>query len=72
MLPSPLQLWYHAIVHCYYADSQQHKNDPPEHKNGKDEAKIEPQHTNNDTLPHEKVQSEDTTNGVERGSYLYM
>ena len=69
----PFQFWYLAIYSSlsliYYADSEPCKSIQPEPKNGKeDEAKAEPQQTNNDTQQHpKKVQPEDETDGVERG-----
>ena len=59
---------HHATLHCYSADSEQHRNTQPEPKNSKeDEAEIEPQQTN-DTQQHAKqVQSEDMIDVVERG-----
>ena len=60
---------YSSLSLIYYADSEQRKSTQPEPKNGKeDEAKMEPQQTNNNTQQHaEKVQPEDETDGVERG-----
>ena len=60
----------------HFADSQQHRNNPPEPKNdGKGEvlAEIEQQQANSDALPHTKqVQSEDMTDDIERGTTRCM